>query len=731
MERRIGVSGVISADHIFGLLERDFLTRDIESAVAKALQPSPGVDLSAHRILLALATTPEGKVRLVTTNFDRLFEDCDDTLKVWQPPRLPDPTRPNDMDGIIHLHGRTTRDYGGSEGDGFVLSSSEFGRAYLSDGWATNFFREILNRYVVAFVGYQADDPPVQYLLEALNKKAGQIKDVYAFQSGTPSDASARWIHKGIEAIAYFEEDGHQALWETLEAWAERAKAPEAWYNSVIGLAREGPENLEPHVRGQVAHIISTLEGARKFSESDPPPPADWICVFDPYQRYATPRHTGQLSEQGSFVDPFYLYGLDSDVVPIPIDPENYLEKRNVPPTAWSGLAANRPDRKYLRDDNLPALRGHWSTNPPSLPSRLIQIGVWIKQVAHQPTLVWWAAHQHALHPSIQQQIEHQLSKRTSRVVRQAWRYLFEAWEEKRKEFHRDWYDLKAIVDMDGWDSAAIRTYAAINRPFLNVERSYWRGPTPPEQKEDMRIGDILHLDVKYPNLQVDAKIPDEWLVFAIQELRKNLEHALNLEKELGGYGLSQISSIVPDDDPAVDNYGRTHDLSGSVINFSSLFARLIDFNGSAAKQEFLAWPKNDNTIFSKLRIWSCGMAKLIPAKAFGPIIAGLGNEAFWDRSHQRDLLIVLAKRWPELSDSARNKIENRLLKRPFGQKGKQDTGFEGHQAWEALNRITWLANQGCKFKFNLKTETKRLREKAIKWKPEFADKATDSMEVR
>ena len=69
------------------------------------------------------------------------------------------------MEGIVHLHGIATHDYSGPEGDGFVLSSSEFGRAYLADGWATRFFKDIVSRYVVVFVGYSADDPPVQYLL--------------------------------------------------------------------------------------------------------------------------------------------------------------------------------------------------------------------------------------------------------------------------------------------------------------------------------------------------------------------------------------------------------------------------------------------------------------------------------------------------------------------------------------------------------------------------------------
>ena len=106
MEARTGVAGLISADRIFGLLERDFLDRDIESAVAKALKPKPDVDLSAHQILLQLATTPSRKVRLVTTNFDRLFNDCDSKIPYSQPPRLPDPSRQDEFDGIIYLHGR-------------------------------------------------------------------------------------------------------------------------------------------------------------------------------------------------------------------------------------------------------------------------------------------------------------------------------------------------------------------------------------------------------------------------------------------------------------------------------------------------------------------------------------------------------------------------------------------------------------------------------------------------
>ena len=172
-------------------MERDFRSQDIEAEVAAALRPPGNIDLFAHRVLLDLATTPEGKVRLVTTNFDLLFEDCKEGLEVWKPPRLPNPSRHDEMNGIIHLHGCVNNDYTGSQGDEFVLSSSEFGRAYLAEGWATTFFRHVIDRYVVVFVGYTADDPPIHYLLEALNKQFGTLDGVYAFQSGTGNEASA------------------------------------------------------------------------------------------------------------------------------------------------------------------------------------------------------------------------------------------------------------------------------------------------------------------------------------------------------------------------------------------------------------------------------------------------------------------------------------------------------------------------------------------------------------
>lgn len=734
IHERIGVSGLISVDGIFGLLEHDFLTCDIEQSVSKVLKPGNTVDLSAHRIIIDLAKTPDDKVHLITTNFDLLFEDCCKSPNIWHPPKLPDPSRHIEMDGIIHLHGCVNKDYSGPEGDGFILSSSQFGSAYLSDGWATRFIREIIGRYVVVFIGYTADDPPIKYLLEALKRKTGRLDGVYAFQSGLSNEVTANWQHKGVKAIPYLENDEHRALWDTLSAWAERARAPNAWYKSIIDLAKNGPVSLQPHERGQVAHIVSTVDGVRKFLEGNEPLPAEWLCVFDPSCRYGRPGHIWESSEQKSFVDPFDFYGLDDDLVPKKINPDDPYEKRETPSTAWDAFEANRLDRQNLKDDSFASIRGHWAINMPRLSPRLFAIGEWIMRVADQPAAIWWAARQNGLHPNIQDSIQWKLSNSngiSSSFIRKAWSYLFEAWIEKKKKADNDWYHLETIIAKDGWDERIVRELAAINRPYIKVEHNYWEGPIPPKLKKDASLRDLLSLNVEYSKNVKDIKIPDEWIETSVQEFRKNLELALQLETEIGGYGLHNICPIIRDDTDENHGYARTYGLSGSIIFFSSLFEHLITFNIASAKRELKTWPVNDDTIFSHLRIWAANWRELVPDKAFGSFISELSDSAFWGSYHQRDLLILLARRWNCLDTQTRKDIENRLLQGRTKWAGENDSEFKENKAWATANRLLWLDKNGCEFSFDLDVEINKLKRIATEWKPEYAAKAANSIEGR
>lgn len=426
-EKLTGLTGVVATDRIFGLLEQEFYPEEVRQAVAAALVPPEGHGLGAHRVLLDLSRDAAGVVRLITTNFDRLFEDCDPELASFNPPHLPDPRRPKDFRGIIHIHGRVDANYERACDDEFVLSSADFGRAYLADGWATRYIQTLLQRFKIVFVGYSADDPPVQYLLEALSRSDEPQNDLYAFQAGSIDQAAAQWKHKGVQPIPYESANGHAALWETLRAWAARARDVDAWHESVIDMAAVGPAALRPHERGIVVHLAATRDGARRLAGKGIPLPAEWLSVFDPRRRYASPGPNDPNADTSERVDPFDALGLDSDRPPPPADPDDHFTRREAPNDAWDLFASTDADRERLPSEATGRLRGADASTSSKLPPRLWHLGSYLVRVAHQPAAVWWAAHQASLHPDIVGQLEWALRHHADRLspnLLKSWRML-------------------------------------------------------------------------------------------------------------------------------------------------------------------------------------------------------------------------------------------------------------------------------------------------------------------
>ena len=742
IEDRTAVPGLISADRVFGLLERDFPARNIEAAVAKALKPETKPDLGAHRLLIDLATTEQGATRIVTTNFDRLFDGCDRDLESWQPPRLPDLSPNADMNGIVYLHGKANREYNGAEGDFFVLSSSEFGRAYLADGWATKFIREILEKYTVVFVGYTAEDPPVQYLLEALKGRGGNLEPVYAFQSGNSDTAAARWEHKGVEAISYDPADRHKSLWNMIEAWAFRARNPNDWQDSVVEMARQGPEALRPYQRGQVAHLVSTLEGARKFSDGDNPPPATWLCVFDKFRRYARPAPSGTLMDIGPVVDPFQHYSLDSDPVPPPMDTDFPYSARSVPDAVWDAFEPNRLDKQNSGNQNLPAFRGHFALAPPNLPARIAQLGVWLSRVSHQKAAVWWAAHQtDGLHPQVQELIRWRIERTENHCrieVFEAWQYLFEHWLTRNRFDPREGYVFKAKIKKSGWNNARLRRYAAINHPYLKVGKRYLSVPTPPLENEPFSLSEWLGIEVEYRNDLWDIEIPDEWLARVVEVRRRNLEIAVELEIELGRYDYADIGPIDPENvsdvDNEINNYFGIDGLPHAAFSYVRLFKRLAGFDLHAAQKEMSKWNEEDKHVFARFRIWSAGLPDLVPNDRVGPILGSLSVGAFWEARHQRDLLLVFRTRWNSLPLDSRLDLEKRVLAGPErwdSEPEESEQDYVTRRAWSVANRLVWLSKNGCQLNLSVEDELEKLRQDAPEWKPDYAANADASLEGR
>ena len=728
IEIQLGVPGLIAADRIFGELEKTISTEDIEKAVAESLQSPKNISSKAHKTLLKLATTKDKRTRLVTTNFDRLFEKHDSRLKTWQRPHLPDSSEISNFEGLVYLHGRVNENYSGSD-KGFILSSAEFGRAYLSEGWATQFFKEIISEYVVVFVGYGADDPPVYYLLEALNKKKRRAKDIYAFQSGTAEDAEEKWQHKGVTAIPY---DAHESLWKTLAAWAKRAESLESWQDKIIKMAQKNPEQLLPFQREQVMHLVSTLKGAQRFCASDNPPPATWLCVFDSAMRFKIPTTIRQKNGKTRDVDYFKMYGLASDIVPEPVDPNSHWSRREVPPGSWDAFLPNAQDMRDARDYSLAPMKGAQALSVKNLPNRLYALGTWIAKVSDQPAAVWWAVQQQGIYQKVQERIRLFLQDKTdvSPDIAKAWHYLFDNWNLKPSEMEthsNDWFLFKKDIKKFGWNIPMVRRYEEMAKPRMTVRLNFWGNEIPPQKNAKLESGQLVDLDILYKEDYRRIDIPDECLANVVAALRRNLDIAIRLELEKGLYNFIPIPPIITSDDPDISGHSRTYGFAGPALYYASLFERLLKLNPTLAQAEIEKWDKDDDNFYARLRIWSCG----IMDNDIGAVFSIISRHAFWNSNHQRDLLHTLKIRWAVMLDATRLAIEARILQGDERWEDETQKKYTKYRDWGILERLDWLKNNGCFLSAATEKEMARLKKTNPEYTSEHAKDADKSLEGR
>jgi hypothetical protein len=727
MDQKVpGVSGIVAADRIFGSLERDFALVDIERAVGTVLKPKPSADTTAHRVLLELSRTANGNVQLVTTNFDLLFEAAAPKLRTWTPNDLPDLGR-GSFDGVAHLHGMFDPGYRKAVGGNLVLSSAEFGRAYLSEGWATRFIRDASAKYTVVFVGYTADDPPVQYLLEALSRDIGQQRQsMYAFQAGLKEEAASLWAHKGVTAISYEDREHHAALWQTLARWAERARDPEAWRAKLLRRALTGPEALTPHERGQVMHLAMTPDGVKTIVTTTRKLPASWLMVFDPVERYETPERRTFTAEAAVY-DAFQDYGLDSDPPPKPDESGGAFRQREIPVGAFTALTANTFDPPSVGRGSI---TGEKAVAFRDLPPRLLALTAWISGVAEQPFAIWWALNKPLLHPVLLQSIESRFRGAHDRMpdeARAVWRSILEARRPSFRSPFQNIYTLQDRMTQEGWSRVTRRDLIALLRPSLQVSRAFAKRPI--KNLARARLFGILTVNLKYQDEVTTTTIPDSEVATVTPMVRRLLEEVSVQEAEISPFTLDRIPPIQFDPRLVGRTYEREHGFNRLVFWYIGLIQRLLAIDPIGARREFDAWLVQVNTLFQRLRVWACSLPDFLPAELATQTLATLNDKAFWSERGQRDLLISLKSRWDAFTPALRAHIEKRLLTGLPHFKGLSREQWREWKAHDILERVLWLQREGCAFMSPVEAAITKARAAAPRWKDQFAAQAADSQE--
>lgn len=277
----------------------------MRKALAEALQPKlrrMGAT-DTHAALLQLARNREGALRLVTTNFDRVFEQVakrnKQPINAFAAPMLPIPKNSR-WNGLVYLHGLLPDKADESALHRLVLTSGDFGLAYLTERWAARFVSELFRNYVVCFVGYSINDPVLRYMMDALaaDRMLGELTpQAYALGDCVPGQEHGKaieWEAKGVTPILYEVAAGshdHSALHRTLKVWAETCRDGILGKERIVvshALARPSASTRQDDFVGRMLWALSDKSGlpAKRFADFNPVPSLEWLLEAFSDERY-------------------------------------------------------------------------------------------------------------------------------------------------------------------------------------------------------------------------------------------------------------------------------------------------------------------------------------------------------------------------------------------------------------------------------------------------------------
>jgi hypothetical protein len=203
----------------------------VRSAVSETLAAPDGADLARHLSLLRLSRDREDRPRLLTTNFDTLFERAARlsgmAIVSHAGKSIPRPGGGRDY-GILHLHGRLADDSLNLAETDLILTRADFGDAYLRDGWASQYVEDRMRLNTLVLVGYQAEDAALRLLLETLDadrERFRDLKEIYAIEKRSDDSASI-WKAKGITPLEFSDYD---AIYASLAEWAAYVMDPNGY----------------------------------------------------------------------------------------------------------------------------------------------------------------------------------------------------------------------------------------------------------------------------------------------------------------------------------------------------------------------------------------------------------------------------------------------------------------------------------------------------------------------
>lgn len=207
-----------------------------------------------HEYIVNLFSEKE-QIKIVTTNYDQMLEiaakSFDRDTKIYDAPALP---LGNDIHGIIHLHGNI------SEPNYMVLTDSDFGNAYMVNGYASRFLVELFAKYTVLFVGYSYNDVIMRYLTRAMVNEGESNRYILT------DDNQSEWAQLGLNPIIYPNND-YDSLYSGIKHLGEIVnRKPSEWKRVLADVANCPP--LDYALESEIEYCLEDENKRRLFAES-------------------------------------------------------------------------------------------------------------------------------------------------------------------------------------------------------------------------------------------------------------------------------------------------------------------------------------------------------------------------------------------------------------------------------------------------------------------------------
>ncbi len=723
-------------DTSIGLLENEYPGgRDaVRSCLEKILSPSATdlKTLSTHDALLTLAKTRDDKTRLITTNFDRLFDQVITQKNLsatsYHAPLLPIPK--SKWDGLVYLHGFLKEAATAQDWDRLVLSSGDFGLAYLTERWAARFVSELFRNYTVCFVGYSIDDPVLRYMMDALaaDRLRGETPpEMYAFGSCKKRNQIERendWLAKNVTPILYIEDKTHKNLHNTLREWAKTYRDGITGKENIVSqyaLSKPIASTVQDDFVGRLIWALTDVKGipARKFSELDPVPSLDWLEAFSE-NRYA-----------------------DRELAKFGIE----IKKDKWERTSFSLL--RRPAPYWLS----PLMRLTDSDRSgPEMDSVMQNLALWLMRHLGDPNLLLWFANQGArLNHQMSGMIRHwlnEIAKIEERndpieiariinsspnyfpdpVIRSLWNLMI-----ARRVFSKsndgDLYQWLHNFQLEGLNTASRAELRAILSPHVLLRKAI-RGREHEQGNENNKnVRDLIDWEVVLASEHSHFAIREysrnsEWnaiLPNLIEDFNSLLLETMNLKAELGDADYWSDRSYF--DQPSISDHAQNRDFQDWTVLVTlckNSWLNVASNNRAKALLCAQGWMKQPFPIFKRLAFFTATQGMVVPVNEALEWL--LSDDAWWIWSieTQREAMRLITHLGAKLDSEQTSMLEVSFLNGPpramFNDQIKDESWIQiqDHSIWLRLNK---LSKTGVKLSANAISKIEDISTRNSDWK--------------